>query len=340
MHKLAISALFVGALGVFACGGGDGAISPRDAEVMVACNSVAQTGCDAGLKCAQVEVAVDLYVTGCVTDGTRRLGEVCVQGEPGEDTGFDDCAAGFHCLAGTCREICSSSPNSCVAFACSSYTDVFKDRPGTGVCAPYCDPVVQDCASATDGCYLNYVTGESICLVPGPTEELHQDDPCLTPEGESGCHINGCNRGYAPNSAAQSAMSSVCVKLCTPTPQYIGNSGNLQGDPAGVTCTLDVDPNMTDSHECRYINTFYSNTTMVPSTIGFCINRENWYMGGTCATVDLNDLENTFVPGCLPFDFELPGMFAPAAQGTVFPGDVEALMQMSEELLQQSITRQ
>ncbi len=46
-----------------------------------------------------------------------------------------------------------------------------------------CDPVEQDCVTATEACYLQAITGESSCAgIPAGAEGVHRTDPCYGPE--------------------------------------------------------------------------------------------------------------------------------------------------------------
>src|SRR5690349_13662761 len=85
MKTLAFAALFMGATGLLACGGGgddDGPDFPADAMPGggEACNPVTQQGCAEGEKCSWIVAQVTptfLGQTACVRDGNVDLGGAC-----------------------------------------------------------------------------------------------------------------------------------------------------------------------------------------------------------------------------------------------------------------------
>ena len=174
MRKLALTALFVGALGFAACGGGedddDGGINAGDTTgdatgmdatgmdatgmddtgMVGVCNPVAQTGCDAEEKCAQEAVTINegeanemsFFRTACVADGTVAVGAACVRGPDG----VDDCAAGGECFGGSCVASCDNPSTVCIGDAnCNVFSNVFTEFEGTvGICEPLCDPFAHE----------------------------------------------------------------------------------------------------------------------------------------------------------------------------------------------------
>ena len=175
MKKLALTAMCVGALGLAACGGSSSSDTPDAAPIsftdasptgnpdggQAKCNPVTNTGCSPGDKCTVItDSGSGLSVTDCAPDGSVPLGGTCmlVAGQ-----GYDDCAAKTLCSGGTCREICGSAPNTCSDGQCSQYGGLFDDVEGAGLCSATCDPVAQDCADATDGCFIVLSTGVATC---------------------------------------------------------------------------------------------------------------------------------------------------------------------------------
>jgi hypothetical protein len=126
----------------------DAAVPNADArQVCSSCNPVTQACCDLGEKCAHLLELEDprLARTACVPVGVVPEGKACRRGEAGPATGFDDCAAGLHCLHGVCAKICHEGPpDSCRASDeaegtgsyCKLIDNVFSDRIGVCVQAP------------------------------------------------------------------------------------------------------------------------------------------------------------------------------------------------------------
>lgn len=145
-------------------GGNDGQAPPIDGSAAT-CDLVAQTGCDAGQKCAWVRVAVapnPIGVLGCVPDGNVDQGGSCTYGASGDTTGYDNCKKGLTCGAlmaenavGTCRATCSltaaapGTQGTCpVNHLCVSHAAFFTSDDASpreiGLCEPLvCDPLTQ-----------------------------------------------------------------------------------------------------------------------------------------------------------------------------------------------------
>jgi hypothetical protein len=297
-----------------ACGGGDEAAKPPDAAAEVladaaspdaaaaafcpepapeagngfeSCNPVTQGGCAADEKCSWLVVQLDPFLgrTDCVPDGTVAIGESCSEGDPGEATGYDDCAAGGLCMSGTCRAICDLTSDSCCeGFACSSYTATFTDdsQEDTGVCDATCDPVAQDCADAARGCYLQLFTGHATCSLAAPgAEELTQGDTCAN-DGAS-CFLNGCAKGYGAFLYAGDGLRRDCTAFCRPVETYLvdpdgDGEGALVGgaDPDGgaphdcAEATIGV-----PAHQCRFFQSYFVDMNSQPldyvsDAYGFC----------------------------------------------------------------------
>ena len=303
MKKIAFAALFMGVAsgGLLACGGDDdstdGIIFADSAPVDEGCNPVTQDGCADGEKCSWLVVQEDPFLgrTDCVPDGTAATGEACVEGTPGEETGFDDCAAGNLCLGEICRTICNVDPDTCgEGFACSSYTQTFSDDPAenTGVCDPTCDPVAQDCEDETQGCYLQLFNGKATCArVASGAEEATQGVQCAN-DG-SRCYLNGCAPGWGGFLYAGDGVPRDCTAFCTPVETYQidpdgdGDGALVEGgDPVGMAPT---DCNATRigaaAHHCHFFQSFFVDMNgayldYINGAYGFCAPRGNDY--GDC----------------------------------------------------------
>jgi len=128
-----------------ACDGKEAAVvdaeQPQEADACFrdTCNPLSQTGCEAGQKCTWQHHTEDSGRVACVPDGTVALGDACTFLEPGETTGYDDCASGGYCR-GVCKAICEDAPDSCPAkqAACMVYAGIFEEcgQPFAGLCEP------------------------------------------------------------------------------------------------------------------------------------------------------------------------------------------------------------
>lgn len=100
------------------------------------CNAVAQTGCQAGERCAPVFDDVFMGNESCVPEAPVPvpIGEPCVAGA-GLPDGYDDCAAGAACIGGGCRELCTVAPDSCTEGSCTVVPGLFDCFDGLiGAC--------------------------------------------------------------------------------------------------------------------------------------------------------------------------------------------------------------
>ena len=74
------------------------------------------------------------------------------------------------------------------------------------------------------------------------------------------------------------------------------------GDPNGVPCTAQFDGARPDGpgsgFQCRFVNSLHADLTMLPSSIGMCVDIEQF---GDCRSCDLA-MPELCPPGCLPFD--------------------------------------
>ena len=294
MKKIAFAALFVAvaSTGLLACGGDDDGITFADsAPVDEMCNAVTQEGCAAGEKCSWLVVQEEPFLgrTDCVPDGTAAIGEACTEGEPGEETGFDNCAAGGLCLNEICRTICTVDPDTCSAeFACSSYTNTFTDDPAEnmGVCDPTCDPVLQDCEDTTQGCYLQLFNGKATCsrVAPG-AEALTQGMTCSN-DGTR-CYLNGCAKGFGGFLFAGDMTPRDCTAFCSPLEMYLvdpdgdgmGALNGPQGNAVGMAPTNCASAVIgVTAHQCRFFQSYFIDMNFnyldyIPAEYGFCTPR-------------------------------------------------------------------
>jgi len=311
-----------------ACGGSDSDNSPIVPTGDVLCEPQAQTGCEAGEKCTSVVVsvndpatpAVDEFKTEtrCVPEGTVAPGAACEFGDPGEDTGFDDCMVGYYCsggAGGVCTEICEKTNNgtTCTgagAENCVTLAGIFEetDLSAVGVCAQACDPVVQDCEVAGDACYLNPGSAEASCaVVPGSAADLDQDDPCAA-SAAGNCFLNGCSKGYAALlPLPPSDTASQCAGFCNPVETHTAQTGSAGGDGAAIHCgtafgdaTRSDNPdiagdNAGDNYQCRFIQRmYYPSGQNVDVTHGICVPVSLW---GDCDACDITNLD-TYLATC------------------------------------------
>jgi hypothetical protein len=91
--------------------------------------------CFEGKGCGLV-VAVDDPFYGhfdCVPPGSVPIGDACLRGPPGLDTGYDDCAVGGVCIDGVCREVCAESHPCTDGSPCELFPHM---RHAFGACRP------------------------------------------------------------------------------------------------------------------------------------------------------------------------------------------------------------
>lgn len=244
MRKLAFTALSIGALGLFACGGGssspdtgivvftDGAVgidaSGPDAVEFV-CNPATNVGCGPNEKCAAIiqSTGPTLTTTDCVPDGTVELGGACAFDDAvvNGGTGVSDCVGGTECNGGVCVKVCDTDvPNNCPTTdeICQQYTG-FYSGGSFGWCEPICDPVGDDGAgnpqstcpaceggtcAADEGCFVNIFTMGSVC------GGAFCDATNLCTAGSTCQCINCCHPGKACSTTDDAQSALYCAKLC------------------------------------------------------------------------------------------------------------------------------
>lgn len=200
------------------------------------------------------------------------------------------CPADSFCLNGLCVSRCDDN-NICT-------DDLYAPSSGcsyTFIPGPDCpcNPVTQDCPAMDNACYLLPVTGETLCAtIPSGAIGLVQDDHCYGPDLDS-CYLNGCDKGYGANQP-----DNTCAFFCSPIDNWLDNVQGLAGDPAGITCGATFAGVRPDGpgagYECRYIQSFYSNTELVAETIGMCLSSAAY---GTCAVFDWVQLQADIASG-------------------------------------------
>jgi hypothetical protein len=307
MKTLAFAALFMGATGLLACGGGDDDNGPTfidGGDEVGTCNPVTQQGCADGEKCSWIVAQVTpsfLGQTACVRDGNVDVGGACSDscipkgsteiGEPCSETnapdsaanppivGTDDCAAGGICVNSECKAICQGQDSCAAEQACVSYGDLFTEAEDIGACSATCDPLIQDCGEGF-GCYVDPFPGKGYATCES---ELHpertQDTICTAGD----CSLNGCAAGFGPW-LSNADDETVCTRIS-------GHKNTYLIDPEGVGYPNDdtlplaegSDPDgAPDAASCSQPNTgvsglqsyslqaFYTNTTETPAEWGIC----------------------------------------------------------------------
>jgi hypothetical protein len=283
MKKVALAALSIGLVGLFAaCGGGgsgddtgddttdrpDARPPPDVNELDLSCEDPMANDCPDNYKCTWIRITEDLGQLGCVPEGDVPTGAQCTVGELGQTTGYDDCEATNICIGGICESICLLADGSGCdeTTSCSRYSRTFAngtDVPPWGACDFKCDAVTQSrtfdgepyCGSADPGapdrgCFVVFDRQASCARVPVPARELEQDDQAYGPSPTT-AYLNGCSAGYGPllRAANDAAAPVICMAYCRPGPTHSGataNSAGLVGSP--YRC-----PNRgATNHECRY----------------------------------------------------------------------------------------
>lgn len=137
------------------------------------CNPVSQAGCCPGERCTHIvdDVESGAGHVDCAPDGDKLLGEACSPAT--EVGGSDDCVKGTYCFDGVCREICTTVNDQCTDGVCIEAADGIGNPLSISFCIDNCDPLAQDCARPSDGCYL--VRGEFVCV---PAGDLSVGQPC------------------------------------------------------------------------------------------------------------------------------------------------------------------
>ncbi len=278
----------------------DAMLGTPDAGFSGPCNPVTQAGCGPGEKCAENILSAAPFVaqTVCLPNGTASEGQACTDGTPGPVTGYDDCQSGLDCFQGECKEICGSSPDTCRpmvlpfdqgAHCAANFQNHFTDE--IGVCTPACDPTddvvvsgvaVNAACNATESCGLNAITVTTSCSgTPAQSATQTQNEIPFGP-GAGQYFSNGCASGFTTllNSTVGTPVGPPqCARFCTPSDSYLNIANAVVGTPSGVngkcdTASLNLVGGVNShdvAHQCRFIQGLYTNTDLVPDTVGLCM---------------------------------------------------------------------
>lgn len=297
------------------------------------CNPLTQAGCTDFEKCTQVVESENPYLTTttCVPDGNVPLNGTCSEGAPGPQTGYDDCVAGTLCIEARCREVCSIQGDSCrtpqQGFGeggyCTGYAGLFEGD--IGICNAACHPsadnvvdgaVIHDRCGET-GCFVNLNGRAASCSqVPGPAVGRTQGESCYTaPSG--GCYLNGCEAGYSP--ILQDDGSRLCARSCTPINTHNSSLDSVAGGQGRCTSqSLSAAGSSTvGAHQCRFVQTFYSDGENMPDSVGMCVPAE---AGDDCTELDWDGiLAATEQDGEEGYNLFCTGTAEPTNQTDTFP---------------------
>jgi hypothetical protein len=252
------------------------------------CNPLAAPGaqgCPAGEKCTWIEVQdapEPIGLVGCAPNGAQGAGDACSFGATGEATGFDDCAAGLICVAGTCSDVCGfdASPEAACAAGstCTRYSNLFAngaDDPVAGACRQSCDPLTQlQSTSGTpcgngQGCYLLTSSTDTIGVCAGAGTLAHGQ------EITGPAFANSCLPGHQPRRRSPSDLVFECGALCGMVDVYSMTNEAAEGGQSPYTCeskgaAAPSDP--MNGESCRYwwAREPFENPSAFSNTIGFC----------------------------------------------------------------------
>ncbi|MFH0902165.1 MAG: hypothetical protein V2A73_16155 [Pseudomonadota bacterium] len=313
MGALATVAICAGAFGLLACdtaGNNDPDAGPclcfsdanidgptPDSHIPIAlCNPVEQTGCELRQKCTFIFRSPWLGETGCaaVPHGPAQLGDECTAaGSADSFPHVDECDAGLLCSDGLCKEICTTSPDSCPEeLACVHLHQIFEE--GIGLCNQGCVLHAQDCPDEK-ACYQLFVDGfPTVCLTPVPEPDT-SNDGCVEVEGEepqghgeccSYSYINTCQKRMGCVQPNRYDDGNVCAAFCDPTGSF---------DPPPPTCA-DFGIAGGEDH-CLSIAKFFVDVPDLDLSIGFCIIAEDW--GPASCYNDVQDAGEDGVDCCI-----------------------------------------
>jgi len=249
MTKLAWAALLIG---LAACGGGgnNNVIIVDTPPPPKLCDPLAQTGCEAGEKCATRVLQDNPEITeiACVADGTVAIDGACGYGPAGA-MGFSNCKAGGECIFGVCKQICDQlggTPKCDGNHACELYEGLFESNgmPVAGVCETKCDPLTQalvigsntvacgstNAAMADTGCFTSDLVDFTCTRIPTSARTLTDRTRALS-ASDGSPYVNGCAAGYIPWLIEKSgSMIAVCSGLCAPAKTDNANQNAATGD--------------------------------------------------------------------------------------------------------------
>ena len=163
-----------------------------------------------------------------------------------------------------------------------------------------CDLVNQtNCAAPSDACYFEQTPPHGSFCAPVPSMSLGAAQGAFC--GGNPCGNDSCDKGYVPlGQFSPGEMVDRCAFLCSPVPTHTGNPDDGAGDPNGVPCTAEFDGARPDGpgagFQCRFVNAIHAPLSMLPPSIGICVDVERF---GDCRTCDLA-APGSCPPGCLP----------------------------------------
>lgn len=275
----------VGTCSAFLCedlGPGDG----------TSCDLITSAGCESGEKCAEIIESVAPFVsrTSCVPNGAVPTGGECNQCEEGR-TGYDNCSSGNSCFNGRCREICQSGPpDTCRSEGEPVSEGSYCMRPfgfdEVGVCISTCSPtetmtiegaVLHNECAEDEGCYLNASRGTASCAAEvQEAESQTQNEDCFGPTF-GGCYLNGCASGFDGllSDRPEDPTGTHCARYCSPANAHSAEQSDVQGLSGQCeTAALDLlggTNGVAQEHQCRFVQSFSSDTELVSEGVGMCV---------------------------------------------------------------------
>jgi hypothetical protein len=160
--------------------------------------------------------------------GDQAPGEPCTYG--GIEVATDDCDATSACwgvmqvgleLKGNCVPICMGSEDN--PMCPTGWSCLISSRGSLGLCAPNCDPLVQDCGAGL-GCY--WASSDFHCSSAGDIPvgepcELFDDcadgNPCILAEQLPDCAGSSCCSTFCDVSAPTCSLpGTTCVAIFEP----------------------------------------------------------------------------------------------------------------------------
>jgi hypothetical protein len=281
---------------------------PGDANLS-RCNTLDQSTCPGGWRCAPVMDAGGTIEPHCVPDGTIATGEFCepwiIEELP---TGYrhDDCRGGQLCVGNECRLFCDATngPGACAApYACVSY-GILPDKPQLGVCDPTCDPVTQtrNTDSAAFCGSVNISQPERTCVGQpngpffcAPTQDVNSTHGTLIGQP---VYLNACAAGFMPYMQDPGGTgNAICAAMCRPEATSAVNptgAGGVFG--SGYTCA----DRGANTAECRFVSMIQQPTQPgfgEHDEVGYCYDYANYPGMPSCTTQPDGDQAN----GCYPF---------------------------------------
>lgn len=301
---------------VLACGDSRGQNQPIDASSADAdecsyvpslngCSPYTQEGCDCDEKCGELLISEAPYLrqTACMPLGTTEPGMPCTTGKPGQQTGFDDCTAGYACTQGICAEIChgaiesscGSSPKTVFGEGEVCIVDIDERAPSIyndyGQCVSACDPTsdtVIDAEVMNIDCGAGFfcdLTEDSTNASCARTREVVSDRTQNTEPLELSPGIyskHGCAPGFTARLTERNAPDTgapQCARFCTPLATYLDDGGMLVGQATGRDDKCNTEAleelggtnGVMTPHQCRFLDELDEGFGQVPASLGICM---------------------------------------------------------------------